>query len=171
MRTQLTTLSLAAILATPAQASEPTTAQHRQQAQAVADAITTGTQLPAANAATSRALPAPSEPRRRSRTSGATGVGTMLVRFENHTDQVVHAQVYSQDRPGHTWPTPERVWSVGAGGIQQVISCQIGEVVCYGAWQAADTDTSWGAGSDGERPSADCCVRCGGGSIRVGLTD
>ncbi|MFH1467647.1 MAG: hypothetical protein ABIO70_24895, partial [Pseudomonadota bacterium] len=195
MRTQLTTLFLAAaFLTTPAEAGKLTPEERAERAQRLAAALATGMELTAQGAATYQQIleaaqatrelqqtpppsaygptpypsapttyaPAPA-PSRTPSFPSASSVGTMLVRFANYTGRAVQAQVFSQDRPGHTWPSADKAWSVSSHGTEQVISCQIGEKVCYGAWLASDPSSYWGAGFDGDSPCTDCCARCGSG--------
>jgi hypothetical protein len=61
--------------------------------------------------------------------------------------------VWPRDRQAaHELPADE------SGGY--AIPCLAGASVCYGAAQT-DGRVVWGAGLDGKRPCADCCVSCG----------
>ena len=81
--------------------------------------------------------------------------------FDNEFSEDVAVEFYSMDRD-HVWPGNGEVWILGVsdGEVSYPLSCQAGELICFGAWTVENTN-SWGMGLDAQFDCTDCCAQCG----------
>ncbi len=80
----------------------------------------------------------------------------MSVKVQNSYPAPVQFGLFSQNR--------KKAWVYGLSDHAQHtvnISCQPGESVCVGAWQADNLGVRWGVGYNGDGDCDDCCYICG----------
>jgi hypothetical protein len=89
--------------------------------------------------------------------------------FQNNSGEVVNIEIYSKTRPGHVWPGNGQVWIGPPNGVayRDLITCERGEKICYGAWLQRDDNVYWGAGHGGSQFCSNCCYTCNGGNSEV----
>lgn len=81
-------------------------------------------------------------------------------RFRNNTGATVHVKMYARER-NIWWPGAHTNWRMDhVGPFAFTISCRHGEKVCYGAWQAGNTDRYWGTGFQDKHGCQNCCYAC-----------
>jgi tetratricopeptide (TPR) repeat protein len=81
-------------------------------------------------------------------------------RFRNNTGATVHVKMYARGR-GIWWPGANSNWRMDhVGPFAFTINCRAGEKVCYGAWQAGNTDRHWGVGFQDKHGCQNCCYAC-----------
>lgn len=70
-------------------------------------------------------------------------------------------EFYSQDRP-FSWPGGGEAYELNDSQTKAFeLSCQPGELVCYGAWVTGVGEQYWGVGPDNAQHCEDCCAYCG----------
>ncbi len=88
--------------------------------------------------------------------------------FQNRTGRTLNVELYSTTR-NQVWPGDGTVWVVPPDGRRYTnrITCNAGEYICYGGWDASNESTYWGAGKAGKESCSDCCYYCRGQSTRI----
>jgi hypothetical protein len=96
--------------------------------------------------------------------------GDVTFVMNNHHDNAVEVQLYSQDRD-HVWPGPDEVYLLDDGETKTMsLTCEDGESICYGAWLSGDQNTFWGVGPNSAQACDNCCYTCQGGETeRINL--
>lgn len=91
---------------------------------------------------------------------GSAGGPEMTLRFTNHAQTPVLVELYSPDR-AKSWPDDGQLFLLDDSSPRKfTIGCELGEKICYGAWQEGDINHSWGAGYEGKKDCDDCCHIC-----------
>jgi hypothetical protein len=81
-------------------------------------------------------------------------------RFRNNSGSTVHVKMYARERR-NWWPGANTNWRMDSvGPYSFTISCRYGEKVCYGAWQAGNTERYWGTGFQDQHGCESCCYAC-----------
>ena len=76
----------------------------------------------------------------------------------------VQVEMYSQDRD-HVWPGDNQAYILDDSQTKNItLSCNDGEIICYGAWIDGDSNTYWGVGPNNTQACDSCCYVCDGGS-------
>jgi len=90
--------------------------------------------------------------------------------FKNTINQLIAVQLYSESRPGHTWPAVDTMLLIPANGAvyHSEISCLNGEKICYGGWiSGSPNGTYWGSGYHDAEHCTNCCFVCGRGNTDI----
>lgn len=83
---------------------------------------------------------------------------------------IVYLEFYSQDRNA-VWPGAGEVYFFDHSDWQTFrLSCNHGELICYGAWTKS-REAQWGVGEADSMNCSDCCAVCGGAARQTTLTD
>lgn len=89
-------------------------------------------------------------------------------RFESEHPNKLEVVIYSDDRPGHQWPVPGRVFVLDTDEVTRFkIGCLGGERVCYGAWVSGNSSTYWGVGRGNKHRCSKCCYKCDGNETPI----
>lgn len=76
---------------------------------------------------------------------------------------IVELEFYSQHR-NHVWPGNNRVYILDDYDTKNItLSCNYGELICYGAWVQGESSRYWGVGYNGRQSCSNCCYTCDGG--------
>lgn len=82
--------------------------------------------------------------------------------FDKHA---VELKFYSRSRRVE-WPAPGKVWVLRDFEVKSFrIGCAAGEKICYGAWQAGNSEKYWGVGKGAHDGCDDCCYTCKDGLV------
>ncbi len=91
----------------------------------------------------------------------------LVWRFKSEHPNAVNLEFYSQDR-NHTWPGSGDVYVIKDWDTHRYsLSCNDGEMICFGAWVRNESSTYWGAGLDGTEACESCCFVCGHGETNT----
>ena len=91
---------------------------------------------------------------------GSAGAGEMTFRLTNRSASPVWVEFYSRDRLKQ-WPDDGRLFILAdSSPMKFTVPCEMGEQICYGAWEEGDISHYWGAGYEGKQDCDDCCQVC-----------
>ena len=116
--------------------------------------------MPSGNKPSPEPAPPPSvrEPPVRSQEPTPAELGLVVMTFDNKTDTTLSIKMFSQQR-NRIWPAPDEHWDLPAGrhGSYQ-LNCNIGEKICYGAFDSQNR--TWSLGRYGKGQCDNCCLTC-----------
>jgi hypothetical protein len=90
------------------------------------------------------------------------GHNQILFTVKSGYPKPVDIAFYSSNRR-FAWPAKDRVYTVGDSETHYyVLSCNRGEMICYGAGVRDDYRTYWGSGIGNKQRCKNCCSICNG---------
>jgi hypothetical protein len=82
----------------------------------------------------------------------------MTFYIRNSSSRAVVVELHG---PQRTWPGDGQVYVIEPKARKsQMIDCEEGESICYGAWLNGNDRVTWGVGPDKDIACEDCCSIC-----------
>jgi len=103
-------------------------------------------------------------------TVGIPGRCGMVFEISNKTGETLALQL-SSDRM--IWPGWDISFNINQKRSKKTvipISCECGEVICFGAWHPGEPRISWGVGMNRSQWCTDCCFVCSNNIVPIRLT-
>lgn len=97
--------------------------------------------------------------------------GTMIwnIRDNCNNKEAIGVRFFTDNNDLY-WPSNGYFYTKSLGALHvQKLSCPVGRMICYGAWQA-EHNLTWGAGRYGTDACTNCCSTCDGNVYEVSLS-
>ena len=92
--------------------------------------------------------------------AGQASAAEMAFYIRNDVGRAVVVELHSTTRD-QVWPGYDEVYLIDKGEKKSVpVTCEAGELICYGAWLNGDAGTHWGVGPENDQHCTDCCYVC-----------
>jgi 3',5'-cyclic AMP phosphodiesterase CpdA len=99
--------------------------------------------------------------------AGTANAESLTFLIQSEHPNIVSVEFYSQSSKT-SWPGDGEVYIIDTNQVHSYpLSCDPGELICFGAWVKGDSNTYWGAGPNGKEACSDCCYRCEGGETPI----